>query len=63
MPAAVVIGDREYPMVARCATDIAARIPGCQRISVPGADHLLPLRAPAMIAELAGKLAGQDRHD
>jgi len=60
MPAAVVVGDREYPMVARCAADIGARIPGCQQIPAPGADHLLPLRAPAMIAELAGKLACQD---
>ena len=54
MPAAVVVGDQEYPMVARCAADIAARIPGCQQIPAPGADHLLPLRVPAMVAELAG---------
>jgi hypothetical protein len=46
-------------MVARCAADIATKIPGCQQIPVPGADHLLPLRVPAMIAELAGKLADQ----
>jgi 3-oxoadipate enol-lactonase len=57
-PAAVVVGDKEYPMVARCAADIATRIVGCQQIPVPGADHLLPLRAPAMIAELASELAG-----
>lgn len=62
IPAAVVVGDHEYPMVARCATDIATRIPGCQQIAAPGADHLLPLRVPAMIAELVGKLDGQDRH-
>ncbi len=61
-PAAVVVGDQEYPMVARCAADIAARIPGCQQIAAPGADHLLPLRVPAMIAELVSKLDGQDRH-
>jgi 3-oxoadipate enol-lactonase len=60
-PAAVVVGDQEYPMVARCAADIAARIPGCQQIAAPGADHLLPLRVPAMIAELVSKLDGQDR--
>jgi hypothetical protein len=48
-------------MVARCAADIAARIPGCQQIAAPGADHLLPLRVPAMIAELVSKLDGQDR--
>jgi 3-oxoadipate enol-lactonase len=59
IPAAVVVGDQEYPMVARCAADIAARIPGCRQIPAPGADHLLPLRVPAMIAELAVQLAGQ----
>src|SRR6266567_2852420 len=62
-PATVVVGDREYPMVARCAADIAARIPGCRQVTAPGADHLLPLRVPAMIADLVGNLDGQDRHD
>jgi pimeloyl-ACP methyl ester carboxylesterase len=63
IPAAVVVGDHEYPMVARCAADIATRIPRCQQIAAPGADHLLPLRVPDMIAELVSKLDGQDRHD
>ena len=36
--------------MARCAAEIAARI--------PGADHMLPLRAPGLIAALAAKLAG-----
>src|SRR6266851_6811072 len=58
VPAVVIVGDHEYPMVARCAPDIAARLTGCQQIAGPGADHLLPLRAPTMIAELAGNLAG-----
>jgi hypothetical protein len=50
-------------MVARCAADIATRIPGCQQVPVPGADHLLPLRVPAMIAELAVRMAGRDWPD
>lgn len=58
-PSAVVIGDLEYPMVARCAAEVAERIPGCQLIPAPGADHLLPLRVPALIAELAVRLAGE----
>jgi 3-oxoadipate enol-lactonase len=56
VPVAVVIGDQEYPMVARCAADIASRIPGCRQIPAPGADHLLPLRVPAMIAQLAAEM-------
>ncbi len=51
-PAVVVRGDREYPMVAECADAIAARIPGCGHVLVPGADHLLPLRAPARLAQI-----------
>jgi 3-oxoadipate enol-lactonase len=63
IPAVVVTGDQEYPMVARCAAEIASRIPGCQQIAAQGADHLLPLPVPGMIAELVSKLEGQDRHD
>jgi 3-oxoadipate enol-lactonase len=51
-PAVVVRGDREYPMVADCADAIASRIPGCGRVVVSGADHMLPLRAPARLAEI-----------
>jgi len=49
-PAVLVLGNREYPMVTRCAESIADRIPGCRRVMAPGADHLLPLRVPDLIA-------------
>jgi 3-oxoadipate enol-lactonase len=52
VPAVVVTGELEYPMVAACGEQIAARIPGSRRITIAGADHLLPLRAPAEIAGL-----------
>lgn len=55
-PAVVVRGDREYPMVADCADRIAARIPGCGHVIIPGADHLLPLRAPHRLAEIIAGL-------
>lgn len=58
VPAVVVVGDREYPMIARCAAQVADRIPGCRRIPAPGADHMLPLRVPDMIADLAATLVG-----
>jgi 3-oxoadipate enol-lactonase len=51
-PAALVVGELEYPMVDRCAREVAARIPGCRLTVVPGADHLLPLRVPGLIAGL-----------
>jgi 3-oxoadipate enol-lactonase len=56
-PAVMVRGDREYPMVAAGADAIASRIPGCRRIVVPGADHMLPLRVPDRLAEI---ILGQD---
>ena len=56
-PAVVVTGDREYPAVARCAAEIAARIPGCGQVPAPGADHLLPLRVPSLIAGLIREMA------
>lgn len=52
IPATVVVGSLEYPLVARCAAQIAARIPGCRQVAAPGADHLLPLRVPELIAKL-----------
>lgn len=52
VPAIMIRGARENPMVASCSDQIAARIPGCRRAVIPGADHLLPLRAPETLAEL-----------
>lgn len=57
-PSVVVIGGLEYPMVARCAQEVAARIPGCRRVLADSADHLLPLRVPDLIADLTASLAG-----
>lgn len=51
-PAVVVVGDLEYPMVTRCAASVADRIPGCRRVAAPGSDHLIPLRAPDLVADL-----------
>lgn len=49
-PSQLLVGDREYPMVADCGRVTADRIPGCSLEIVDAADHLLPLRAPDMIA-------------
>jgi 3-oxoadipate enol-lactonase len=55
-PSALAIGDLDYAMVRDCGERIAARIPGCRLIVVPGADHLLPLRAPDALAGIIGEL-------
>ena len=57
-PAVMVRGDREYPMVADCADTIVSRIRGARRTVIPGADHMLPFRAPARLAEIIAERAG-----
>jgi 3-oxoadipate enol-lactonase len=61
VPAVVAVGDLEYPMVADCGRVVAERIPNCQLITVPGADHLLPLRAPELIADLIDQVGAVKR--
>ena len=60
VPVAVVIGNRDYPAMIRCAKEVADRIPGCQQIAAPGADHMLPLRLPGQLAELVDKMENQE---
>jgi 3-oxoadipate enol-lactonase len=52
VPAVLTIGDLDYPLMRDCGERIAGRIPGCRTVLVPGADHLLPLRAPDRLADL-----------
>ena len=44
-------------MVADVGHDIAARLDGSRTVLVPGADHMLPLRTPARLAEIIGEAA------
>jgi 3-oxoadipate enol-lactonase len=52
VPAVALLGDFEYPMVVYSSDAIAGRIDGCQLLMVSGADHLLPMRTPARLAEV-----------
>jgi len=58
IPAVMLLGDQEYPMVADVSQQIAARLSGCRTILVPGADHLLPLRQPALLANAIADVTG-----
>lgn len=57
-PAVMLLGDLEFPTVADAGHAIAGRIDGCRTVLVPGADHMLPLRAPDRIADA---VVGADR--
>ncbi len=60
VPVRLFVGDLEYPMVADCAAVAAKRIPGCQVTTLPGIDHLIPLRAPRQVAAaITAVLEGQ----
>jgi 3-oxoadipate enol-lactonase len=50
VPTVLFIGDKDYPPLIECDELIAAGIPDCRKIDVPGGDHLLPLRVPDLIA-------------
>jgi len=52
VPAVVAIGDLDYPIVSECGQAIADRIPNCNTVVVPGADHMLPLRVPHLLVDL-----------
>jgi 3-oxoadipate enol-lactonase len=51
VPSVVMVGDKDRPIVAAVAGAAAARIPGCEFIWLPGADHLPSLRSPDQVAE------------
>lgn len=58
VPAVLVVGELDSQMVRDCDESIAERIPGCRKIIAPGADHLLPLRVPDLLADLISEFAG-----
>jgi 3-oxoadipate enol-lactonase len=58
VPAAMLLGDFEYPMVSQASTAIAAQLGHCREVLVPGADHLLPLRDPLRLAQAISEIAG-----
>ena len=52
VPAALMVGDADYPPIVEADRQAAALIPGCEFLFVPGMDHLPPLRDPALVLDL-----------
>ncbi|MEU4192705.1 alpha/beta hydrolase [Kribbella sp. NPDC026611] len=50
-PTAVMVGDKDRPILAAVAGAIVARIPNAEFIWLPGADHLPSLRTPQQVTE------------
>ncbi|TCO47923.1 pimeloyl-ACP methyl ester carboxylesterase [Kribbella antiqua] len=57
LPSVVMVGDKDRPILAAVAGAAAARIPGCEFIWIPGADHLPSLRSPDLVAETILRMA------
>ena len=51
VPTTLIIGDQDHHSVVSCGVTICERIPDCQTTILPGVDHLVPLRAPDVVAE------------
>ncbi|HWD83645.1 MAG TPA: alpha/beta hydrolase [Kribbella sp.] len=57
-PAVVMVGDKDRPILAAVAGGTAARIPGCEFIWMPGADHFPSLRNPRLVTDTILRFAG-----
>jgi O-succinylbenzoic acid--CoA ligase len=57
-PVGIVTGGVSDAFYAALADDLAARIPGVRRVTLPGLDHGAPLRAPRPLAELVRAQTG-----
>ncbi|MGK5544623.1 alpha/beta fold hydrolase [Streptomyces sp. URMC 127] len=52
VPCLLALGEQDRPEVVRCNEEMAARIPGCRLVRLPGSDHLPTLREPETVARL-----------
>jgi 3-oxoadipate enol-lactonase len=59
VPTSLLVGDADRPMLIECDRQIAARIPGCELVEVPGVDHLPTLRVPDQVLELIHRTIGR----
>jgi pimeloyl-ACP methyl ester carboxylesterase len=59
VPATMLLGELEYPKVAEVSRAVAMRLDGCPTVLVPGADHLLPLRAADRLAAAVAEAADE----
>jgi 3-oxoadipate enol-lactonase len=51
-PAAIMVGDADFPPLVKVNKLAAARIPGCELTVVPGMDHLPALREPDLVTQV-----------
>lgn len=57
VPTVVVVGGIDEPASTLAGTDLAERITGAELIRLNDADHLIPLRAPEVVADKIRKIS------
>ena len=62
VPVTVVAGEKDRLLPRHHARRIAGLVPGSRLVEIPGAGHMLPIEAPARLAELLHEAAGLRRH-
>ena len=62
VPAALLVGDADYPPLVKINKLAAARIPGCELIVVPGLDHLPALRQPDLVTRVITRTLARVGH-
>ncbi|MEU4081831.1 alpha/beta hydrolase [Streptomyces venezuelae] len=55
-PTLLALGELDRPEVVRCNEEMAARIPGCRLVRLPGSDHYPTLREPDHVVRLIEEL-------
>ncbi|MCX5386149.1 alpha/beta fold hydrolase [Streptomyces sp. NBC_00083] len=56
VPCLVAVGEHDHERVIRSNEAVAARIPGCRLVRLPGSDHFPSLREPGRVARLTQEL-------
>lgn len=60
VPTVIMVGDRDDPGLIASNEEAARRIPGCELIRMPGADHYPTVREPKLVAAtILGHCTGQ----
>lgn len=62
VPAVAITGEDDPGSTPEMTRRLAAALPGCRAVVVPGVRHMLPVQRPEALAECLTTLIGEDTH-